>query len=544
MNTNKGITLVSLVITIIIMLILAGVSLSMVTGDSSVLGQAKKTAFLQKMAGYKEELAISLLDEATKSLRVVDKTELTARGASVKDYIPSIADEDINKFAVLQGELYYVGDDAFEISVCKEQGFVTIPEGMSLEEFENQIESGALEAVLKQLGGKPFKETTESGTTYKGTRLKNKNSGIGFGWKIIADIQNGVTKATYGTGWWYVTKGTELNKVGVLKNDYIINYDDKKVVKFDPTRHALLSGESDLAVTTDIVYYFDPSITDVYNSTGSITWDSKYKVHGYNADYSDAFSDKGMKFDGRDDYMEVAGNTGKITNNGFTFEFYGKVTSPNRIVNGVWKEASGQAGILGLAKNTNVKYNIKFYFLGNKVNANEAQRFVGLNYGMGSTINPWTNNKYKDYISTSAEDTWNQCIDLSKYGGAVQSGTDTYFSVVIDPVKDKQSIYVNGEFKDEVQLNTAAWKDLKNQLKNDNTGNWYIGRSSQNTNETWFAMTGEVYAARVYERPLTKDEIKANYIQTMGYFNILVDDENSGTSGDTGGSDFGSIETE
>ena len=544
MNKNKGITLVSLVITIIIMLILAGVSLSMVTGDSSVLGQAKKTAFLQKMAGYKEELAISLLDEATKSLRVVDKTELTARGASVKDYIPSIADEDINKFAVLQGELYYVGDDAFEISVCKEQGFVTIPEGMSLEEFENQIESGALEAVLKQLGGKPFKETTESGTTYKGTQLKNKNSGIGFGWKIIADIQNGVTKATYGTGWWYVTKGTELNKVGVLKNDYIINYDDKKVVKFDPTRHALLSGESDLAVTTDIVYYFDPSITDVYNSTGSITWDSKYKVHGYNADYSDAFSDKGMKFDGRDDYMEIAGNTGKITNNGFTFEFYGKVTSPNRIVNGVWTEASGQAGILGLAKNTNVKCNIKFYFLGNKVNANEAQRFVGLNYGMGSTINPWTNNKYKDYISTSAEDTWNQCIDLSKYGGAVQSGTDTYFSVVIDPVKDKQSIYVKGEFKDEVQLNTAAWKDLKNQLKNDNTGNWYIGRSSQNTNETWFAMTGEVYAARVYERPLTKDEIKANYIQTMGYFNILVDDENSGTSGDTGGSDFGSIETE
>ncbi len=544
MNTNKGITLVSLVITIIIMLILAGVSLSMVTGDSSVLGQAKKTAFLQKMAGYKEELAISLLDEATKSLRVVDKTELTARGASVKDYIPSIADEDINKFAVLQGELYYVGDDAFEISVCKEQGFVTIPEGMSLEEFENQIESGALEAVLKQLGGKPFKEITESGTTYKGTQLKNKNSGIGFGWKIIADIQNGVTKATYGTGWWYVTKGTELNKVGVLKNDYIINYDDKKVVKFDPTRHALLSGESDLAVTTDIVYYFDPSITDIYNSTGSITWDSKYKVHGYNADYSDAFSDKGMKFDGRDDYMEIAGNTGKITNNGFTFEFYGKVTSPNRIVNGVWTEASGQAGILGLAKNTNVKCNIKFYFLGNKVNANEAQRFVGLNYGMGSTINPWTNNKYKDYISTSAEDTWNQCIDLSKYGGAVQSGTDTYFTVVIDPVKDKQSIYVNGEFKDEVQLNTAAWKDLKNQLKNDNTGNWYIGRSSQNTNETWFAMTGEIYAARVYERPLTKDEIKANYIQTMGYFNILVDDENSGTSGDTGGSDFGSIETE
>ena len=38
---NRGITLVSLVITIIVMLILAGVSLSMVTGDSSVLKQAQ-----------------------------------------------------------------------------------------------------------------------------------------------------------------------------------------------------------------------------------------------------------------------------------------------------------------------------------------------------------------------------------------------------------------------------------------------------------------------------------------------------------------------
>ena len=49
-KSNNGITLVSLVITIIVMLILAGVSLSMVTGDSSVLKQAQKTAFIQEMA--------------------------------------------------------------------------------------------------------------------------------------------------------------------------------------------------------------------------------------------------------------------------------------------------------------------------------------------------------------------------------------------------------------------------------------------------------------------------------------------------------------
>ena len=516
----------------------------MVTGDSSVLGQAKKTAFFQKMAGYKEELAISLLDSALTAQRKVDKSELTAKGSSVKDYIPSISNEDIDKFAILKGELYYIGDDPFEMDICKEQGYITLSEGESLEAFETQIENSALESVLKQLGGSAFKVKIEAGEIYKGTELKDKLSGIGTDWKIIADVQNGVTKATYGTGWWYVEKNTELNKVGVLKNDYIINYDDKKVVKFDPTRHALLSGMSDLAVITDLVYYFDPSVTDQYNEGGSVVWPTGTKIYGYNADYSDAFSDKGMKFDGRDDYLEIKGNTGKITSNGFTFEFYGKVTAPNRIVNGVWQSADGQAGILGLAKNTSVKCSIKFYFLGNKVNASEAQRFVGLNYGTGSTINPWTNNKYKDYISTSAEDTWNQCIDLSKYGGSVKSGTDTYFSVVIDPVKDTQAIYVNGEFKDEVQLNTAAWNNLKSTLAKNNSGNWYIGRSSQNVDNTWFSMTGEVYAARVYEKPLSSSDIKANYIQTMGYYNILIDDENSGTSGDTGGEDFDSIETQ
>ena len=43
---EQGITLVSLVITIIVMLILAGVSLSMVTGDSSVLKNAQKSLYI------------------------------------------------------------------------------------------------------------------------------------------------------------------------------------------------------------------------------------------------------------------------------------------------------------------------------------------------------------------------------------------------------------------------------------------------------------------------------------------------------------------
>ena len=42
MKNNKGITLIALVITIIVLLILAGVSIALVTGDNGLLGQATR----------------------------------------------------------------------------------------------------------------------------------------------------------------------------------------------------------------------------------------------------------------------------------------------------------------------------------------------------------------------------------------------------------------------------------------------------------------------------------------------------------------------
>ena len=53
-KNNTGITLVSLVITIIVMLILAGVSLSMIMGDNSVLKQASKATISQELSKIKE----------------------------------------------------------------------------------------------------------------------------------------------------------------------------------------------------------------------------------------------------------------------------------------------------------------------------------------------------------------------------------------------------------------------------------------------------------------------------------------------------------
>ncbi len=57
MKNNKGITLIALVVTIIVLLILAGVSIAMLTGDNGILSRAQDA---------RDNSAQGSLDEATK----------------------------------------------------------------------------------------------------------------------------------------------------------------------------------------------------------------------------------------------------------------------------------------------------------------------------------------------------------------------------------------------------------------------------------------------------------------------------------------------
>ena len=52
---EKGITLIALVITIVVLLILAGVSIAMLTGNNGILTQAKKSKQATEKAEQKEK---------------------------------------------------------------------------------------------------------------------------------------------------------------------------------------------------------------------------------------------------------------------------------------------------------------------------------------------------------------------------------------------------------------------------------------------------------------------------------------------------------
>jgi len=60
MKSQKGITLVALVITIIVLLILAGVSISLVVGQNGVLTRSTDAVLKNQVAEVKEKLTMSL----------------------------------------------------------------------------------------------------------------------------------------------------------------------------------------------------------------------------------------------------------------------------------------------------------------------------------------------------------------------------------------------------------------------------------------------------------------------------------------------------
>ena len=63
-KTNEnGITLIALVITIIVLIILAGITLNLLIGDNGILTRAKDAAKIQKQVEYKESLEFLILEE-------------------------------------------------------------------------------------------------------------------------------------------------------------------------------------------------------------------------------------------------------------------------------------------------------------------------------------------------------------------------------------------------------------------------------------------------------------------------------------------------
>ena len=62
MKNQKGITLISLVITIVVLIILAGVAINMTLGENGIFTKAQEAKKMQEIATAKEQIGLEILE--------------------------------------------------------------------------------------------------------------------------------------------------------------------------------------------------------------------------------------------------------------------------------------------------------------------------------------------------------------------------------------------------------------------------------------------------------------------------------------------------
>ena len=92
LKNNKGITLIALVVTIIVLLILAGVSIAMLTGDNGILTQSKKAKTDTANAEIAEKINMEL--NAFKADILADGSIRTATWDSAKNNLTGYTFKD------------------------------------------------------------------------------------------------------------------------------------------------------------------------------------------------------------------------------------------------------------------------------------------------------------------------------------------------------------------------------------------------------------------------------------------------------------------
>lgn len=151
---ENGITLVALVVTIVVLIILAGVSINLVIGSNGIMSKAKQSKIRTSLASYKEQLGIFIADKKIENTEFYEES-LTAGKTSVayntktnndektiKDIIKNITDEDLEKIEIIKGKLIVNTKDKNVIEAAQNVGVE--PNPYNIENGELKSDSGNL----------------------------------------------------------------------------------------------------------------------------------------------------------------------------------------------------------------------------------------------------------------------------------------------------------------------------------------------------------------------------------------------------------------
>ena len=217
-SNNTGITLVALVITIIVLIILAGVSISILLGDNGLIQKAKQAAEKTDKAAQKEQQDLQILlnelddNPPTTVAKAIEKNWVSSKNTTIEDeyknkvVIP--AGFHIAMPTADNGIVYnYTGDgtpsvqDGIVIEDVDGNQFVWIPVGTinNKEDDENGL------TTIITLGRYEFAEGTGEPSEYTGTHIEQtttQQASNNYGNTIATSITDFITSANTNKGYY------------------------------------------------------------------------------------------------------------------------------------------------------------------------------------------------------------------------------------------------------------------------------------------------------------------------------------------------------
>ena len=139
LQQKRGITIIALIVTIIVLLILAGVTIATLNGDNGILTKADEAKLSTELSRYKEELELYKIEKYNENRNFEEET-LTAgkvelnyntkesvETGNIKTIIPDISDEYFEKLEVIKGELLINTQNENEVRVAQRLGIEVNP---------------------------------------------------------------------------------------------------------------------------------------------------------------------------------------------------------------------------------------------------------------------------------------------------------------------------------------------------------------------------------------------------------------------------------
>lgn len=367
MKNKKGITLISLVVTIIILLILAGISIAMLSGDNGILKQAGSAKTQTDVAGEKEILQIASLaaiskekygdltkdklDDELNKYPEIESTEQTDKGIVVtfksnRAYLIN-SDGDVSSYYdITIGNLVVKDGNTILEENCK-----SVQLGKSLTiSFDASIANGQITSITPNIAyttaGEKSKTFTIVGRTSEGKEITKEYTVDLKGYYSIPEIQVGDfvqydveyqdmlnTSLNYSTtNGWRLLNGTknddgtysnvELISTGVpamlyysaLNSSTRINNDwwqttNSELVRFKNLLTNNGTASYDFYNTNNSSYYSLQASAGMYNNFGNIVF--RYGTdsgNNYNQGYYNNIKKENSIYNSQQSEITVTGN--------------------------------------------------------------------------------------------------------------------------------------------------------------------------------------------------------------------------------------------